>query len=68
MSLAYLFRGKTTDLEHGQNGKRDSSASISFSCSLYWPRTEDENIHQSPGALLPVRSGCHIGNADQSPE
>jgi hypothetical protein len=33
-----------------------------------WPRTGDEDIHESPGALLPVRTGCHVGDADQCPE
>jgi len=30
------------------------------------PRTGDEDIDQSPRALLPVRAGRNIGNADQS--
>jgi hypothetical protein len=29
------------------------------------PRTGDENIHQSPGALLPVRAARHVGHPDQ---
>jgi hypothetical protein len=33
-----------------------------------WPRAGDEDIHQSPGALLPVRTGCHIGDAYEGPE
>jgi len=32
-----------------------------FNC----PRTGDENIHQSPGALLPVRAARHVGHPDQ---
>src|SRR5215472_17819326 len=31
-----------------------------------WPRTGDEDIHESSGALLPVRAGRHVGNADKS--
>src|SRR5580698_10289408 len=33
-----------------------------------WPRTRDEDVHQSPGALLPVRTGRHVGDADQRPK
>src|SRR5260221_6547817 len=33
-----------------------------------WPRTCDENIHQPPGALLPVRAGRHVGDADKRPQ
>src|ERR1700741_4836795 len=29
------------------------------------PRTSDEDIHQSPGALLPVRAGRHVSDADE---
>ena len=29
------------------------------------PRTGDENLHQPPGALLPVRVGRQVGDADQ---
>jgi hypothetical protein len=32
---------------------------------LNCPRTGDENIHQSPGALLPVRAARHVGHPDQ---
>jgi len=31
-------------------------------------RAYNEDIHQSPGALLPVRAGRHVGDADQSPK
>ena len=31
-------------------------------------RTGDEDIHQSPGALLPIRAGRHVGHADKSPK
>ncbi len=30
-----------------------------------WPRTGDEDIYQSPGALLPVRAGRHVGDPDK---
>ena len=30
-----------------------------------WPRTSDEDVHESPGALPPVRTGRHVGDADQ---
>jgi hypothetical protein len=30
-----------------------------------WPRTSNENIHESLGTLFPVRTGGHIGNPDQ---
>jgi hypothetical protein len=33
-----------------------------------WPRTGDENIDQPPGALLPVGTGGHVGDADKSPQ
>ena len=39
---------------------------IMLSGSFQWPCTQDENLHHSPRALLPVRAGRHIGNADQS--
>ena len=31
-----------------------------------WARTGDEDVHQSPGTLLPVRAGGHVGDADKS--
>ena len=31
-----------------------------------WPRSEDEDLDKSFCALLPVRRGCHVGDADQS--
>src|SRR5258708_28232761 len=33
-----------------------------------WSRTGEEDLHQSPGTLLPVRGGCHVGDADKSPK
>jgi hypothetical protein len=33
-----------------------------------WSRTSDEDIHESPGTLLPVRTGRHVGDADQCPK
>jgi len=38
-----------------------------LSRSFQWPRTQDENLHQSPRALLPVRAGRDIGDTDKSP-
>ena len=32
------------------------------------PRTGNEDIHQSPGALLPIWAGRHVGHADKSPK
>src|SRR5580692_9949760 len=32
---------------------------------LHWPRTFDQDVHESPGAFLPVRSGRHVGDANQ---
>jgi hypothetical protein len=32
------------------------------------PRTGDEDLHESPGALRPVRAGRHVGDADKSPK
>jgi hypothetical protein len=32
---------------------------------LDWPRTGDEDVHQSPGALLPVGTGGHVRDANQ---
>ena len=32
---------------------------------LDWPRTGDEDVNESLGALLPVRTGRHMGDADQ---
>jgi hypothetical protein len=31
-------------------------------------RAENENVHQSFGALRPIRPGGHVGNADERPE
>jgi hypothetical protein len=31
-----------------------------------WPRTRDEDIHEPPGALLPIRAGGHVSDADKS--
>ncbi len=33
-----------------------------------WPRTGDEDVHESPGALLPVRTRSHVGDTDERPE
>ena len=33
-----------------------------------WSRTRDEDIHQSSGALLPVRTGRHVRDADKCAE
>jgi hypothetical protein len=30
------------------------------------PRTSDKDVHQSRGALLPVRAGRHVSDADES--
>jgi hypothetical protein len=36
-------------------------------CVLFdWSCTGDENIHESPRALLPVRAGGYVRHADQS--
>ena len=35
---------------------------------ISWPRAQDKNFHQSSRALLPVRAGRHIGDADEGPE
>src|SRR5258706_7018308 len=32
------------------------------------PRTRDEDVHESSGALLPVRTGRHVGDADKGAE
>lgn len=34
--------------------------------SYQWPRTRDENLHESPRALLPVRARRDVRYADQS--
>ena len=34
-------------------------------CLSDWPRTPDEDVHESPGALLPVRTGGHTGDVDR---
>src|SRR3984893_5823425 len=31
-------------------------------------RAKNENVHHSFCALRPIRPGCHVGNADESPE
>lgn len=33
-----------------------------------WPRTQDEDVHESSGALLPVWTGRYVGDADQRPK
>jgi len=47
--------------------KRGEDALICFSRLFDFPRTRDEDVHESSGALLPVRTGRHMGNADQHP-
>lgn len=37
-------------------------------CSLDGPRTCDQDIHQSPGALLPVGTRGHVGHAYKCPK
>src|ERR1700733_14508545 len=37
-----------------------------MSGSFQWPRTQDENLHQSPRALWPVRAGSDVGHTDKS--
>jgi hypothetical protein len=32
------------------------------------PRTRDEDVHESSGALQPVKTGCHVEDADKSAE
>ena len=32
------------------------------------PRPRDEDVHESSGALLPVRTGRHVGDADKGAE
>jgi hypothetical protein len=32
---------------------------------LHGPRTFDQDIHESPGAFLPVGSGSYVGDANQ---
>jgi len=33
-----------------------------------WPRTCDEDVHESSSALLPVRTRRHVGDADERAE
>ena len=40
---------------------------VQISSLFPWPRTGDEDIDQSLGALLPIRAGCHAGHANQGP-
>ena|SRR5437762_3151213 len=45
------------------------SPNLTFAPRLFdWPRTSDEDIHESPGALLPVRTGRHVGDTDEGPK
>ena len=45
------------------------SRNLTFAQGLFdWARTGNEDVHESPGALLPVRTGRHMGNADQRAE
>src|SRR2546430_495920 len=45
------------------------SPNLTFAPRLFdWPRTGDEDVHESPGALLPVRTGRHMGDANQCPK
>jgi len=39
-----------------------------FACLFGWSRTDDEDIHESSGALLPVRAGRDVGDADKGPK
>jgi hypothetical protein len=53
---------------HELGPQRGEDALICVSRLFDWPRTCDEDVHESPGALLPVRTGRHMGNADQCPK
>jgi hypothetical protein len=47
-------------------GSLARTTEIKLSRSFQWPGTQDKNLHQSPRALLPVRAGRDIGDADKS--
>jgi hypothetical protein len=44
--------------------------SIDFSLFPYltWPRSQDEDVYQFPGPLLPVRTGSYAGDTDKRPK
>jgi len=49
-------------------GKSSRQFGSQISGLFEWPRAGDEDIYQSPGALLPVGAGRHVGDADKNPK
>ena len=48
---------------------RVGSRNVTFAQGLFdWARTGNEDVHESPGALLPVGTGGHVGDANQRAE
>ena len=42
---------------------------LTFATGLFdWARTRDEDVHESSRALLPVRAGRYVRDADQRPK
>ena len=68
--LRVRYLGRLQVSQFDPTSLRSNSAKSPFRIlSLFdRPRAGDEDIHQSPGALLPVRVGRHVGDADQSPK
>jgi hypothetical protein len=68
------FAGGTTitdtDDDTFQRTVRISDTIAAFETLLLFggSRTSDEDIHESPGALLPVRTRRHVGDADKGPK
>lgn len=52
----------------GATSQSTTASEVRVSLLFDWPRTSDEDIHESPGTLLPVRTGCHVGDADKCAE
>src|SRR5258708_5967516 len=65
--LPPLHHRLTSDRAYGaQNIGAPPAQSERELLTFDWPRTRDENIHKSSGALLPVRAEGHVGDSDQS--
>ena len=53
-------------IRHRQVDRFAGHTEVRSPALLHWPRTHDEDIHEPPGALPPIRAGGHVSDADKS--
>jgi len=64
-----IDRSKLAAMPFLDNFRVAEDSGVKLLSSLFnWPRTGDEDIHESLGALLPVRAGRHVGDANERPQ